>query len=225
MIFHGRDSILTAVIRIILLVALLSPQLVTAVELSGKVVSIADGDTLTLLVAGREQVKIRLAEIDTPEKGQPYGRKARKALAELAFQKDAHIVWSEKDRYGRVIGRVYIDDLDVNAEMVHLGHAWVYREYSEDEFLLALEKEARAARSGLWALSEAEKVPPWEWRKVGRQKLQPASESKGEAFTCGSKRYCKEMESCEEARFYLTKCGLNRLDGDKDGAPCESLCR
>ena len=59
---------------------------------------------------------------------------------------------------------------------------------------------------------------------MGRQKLQPASESKGEAFTCGSKRYCKEMESCEEAQFYLTKRVLNRLDHDKDGALCESLC-
>ena len=210
-------------IRIILLVALLSPQLVTAAELSGKVVSIADGDTLTLLVAGREQVKIRLAEIDTPEKGQPYGNKARQALAALAFQKDAHVVWSEKDRYGRVIGRVYIDDLDVNAEMVHLGHAWVYREYSEDEFLLALEKEARAAGSGLWALSEAENVPPWEWRKSRRRQPQP--ETKGKAFTCGTKRYCKEMQSCEEARYFLTECGRSRLDGDGDGVPCETICR
>ena len=194
-----------------------------AAEITGRVVVIADGDTLTLLVDGRDQVKIRLAEIDTPEKGQPYGSKARKALAELAFQKDAHVVWSEKDRYGRVIGRVYIDDLDVNAEMVHLGHAWVYREYSEDEFLLALENEARAARSGLWALSEAEKVPPWEWRKSGRR--QPQLETKGKAFTCGTKRYCKEMQSCEEARYFLTECGLSRLDGDGDGVPCETICR
>ena len=147
----------------------------TGAELIGRVVSIADGDTLTLLVNGRKQVKIRLAEIDTPETGQPYGSNARQALAALAFQKDAHVIWSKKDRYDRVIGRVYIDDLDVNAQMVHLGHAWVYRKYSEDEFLLTLETEARAARSGLWALSEAEKLPPWEWRKVGRQKSQPAS--------------------------------------------------
>lgn len=133
----------------------------TAKELAGHVVSIADGGTLTLLV-GREQIEIRLAGIDTPEKDQPYGDEASQALADLALDQDADVIWSEKDSYGRIIGRVYVDDLDVNAEMVHLGHAWVHRKYSEDGFLFALEKEAREAKSGLWALPEAENVPPWE---------------------------------------------------------------
>ena len=85
------------------------------------VVSIADGDTLTLLVDGREQVKVRLAEIDTPERRQPYGNKAQQALVALAFDKDAIVMWSERDRYGRVVGRVFVDGLDVNAEMVRGG--------------------------------------------------------------------------------------------------------
>ena len=110
-----------------------------AAELAGWVVSIADGDTLTLLVDGHEQVKVRLAEIDTPEKGQPYGSKARQALADLAFKRDARVAWTERDRYGRVIGRVFVDGLDVNAEMVRQGHAWVYRQYAKDKSLFKLE--------------------------------------------------------------------------------------
>ncbi len=195
----------------------------SAAELSGRVVSIADGDTLTLLVDGHKQVKVRLAEIDTPEKGQPYGSKARQALADLAFKKDARVAWTERDRYGRVVGRVFVDGLDVNAEMVRQGHAWVYRQYAKDKSLFDLEQEARSAKRGLWALSEAENVPPWEWRKARRSA--PRSESTGKPFTCGSKRYCKEMQSCKEARFYLTQCGQGRLDGDKDGVPCEAICR
>jgi hypothetical protein len=71
-------------------------------------------------------------------------------------------------------------------------------------------------------------VPPWEWRHGGlTQRLQPSQvkPAPGLGFTCGAKRYCREMRSCEEARFYLDRCGLSRLDGDGDGVPCESLCR
>ena len=132
-------------------------------------------------------------------------------------------MWSEKDRYGRVVGRVFVDGLDVNAEMVRNGHAWVYRQYAKDESLFALEDEARAAKRGLWALSEADNMPPWDWRRARRNP--PKSKSTGKPFTCGTKRYCKEMQSCEEARFYLMQCSLTRLDGDKDGVPCEAVCR
>ena len=147
------------------------------------------------------------------------------ARADIAFKKDARVVWSERDRYGRVVGRVFVDGLDVNAEMVRQGHAWVYRQYASDESLFGLENEARAAKLGLWALSEADKMPPWEWRKARRSRPAARSESMGKPFTCGSKHYCKEMQSCKEARFYLTQCGLGRLDGDKDGVPCEAICR
>ena len=69
------------------------------------------------------------------------------------------------DRYGRTVGRIYVDDLDVSAEMVRLGAAWVYRKYANDEFLYKLEDGARSAKRGLWGLSEAQRVPPWEWRR------------------------------------------------------------
>jgi len=163
------------------------------------------------------------AYVVVARKRQPYGNKARQALADLAFKKNATVRWSERDRYGRVVGRVFVDGLDVNAEMVRQGHAWVYRQYAKDESLFTLENEARAAKRGLWALSEADNMPPWEWRRARRNK--PNSVSTGKPFTCGSKRYCREMQTCEEARFYLSKCGLGRLDGDKDGMPCEAICR
>lgn len=203
-----------------------------AVELTGKVIAIADGDTLTVLSDDQRQIKIRLAEIDTPESGQPYGSRARQALAALAFGKQARIVETDRDRYGRTVGRVYVEGMDVNAELVRQGVAWVYRQYAKDPALFALEDEARREQRGLWALPEAQRLPPWDWRKAERQQIPAAPPappaaptSPGDGFTCGGKRYCREMTSCAEARFYLNSCGLSRLDGDHDGTPCESLCR
>ncbi len=103
----------------------------------GKVVKIADGDTLTLLV-NEQQLKIRLSDIDTPERKQPFGTKAKEALSELAFGKQARVVEVTKDRYGRIVGRVYMDGVDVNRELVAQGFAWVYRKYSNDAELLRL---------------------------------------------------------------------------------------
>ena len=103
--------------------------------------------------------------------------------------------------------------------------AWVYRQYLKDKTLLQDEQEAREARRGLWSLPSTEQVPPWEWRKGARNATtkKEHTENKPE-FECGTKRYCKEMSSCEEARYYLEHCHLTRLDGDGDGVPCEALC-
>lgn len=215
------------------LIFLLIAPIALAEQLSGKVIGISDGDTLTLLTESKQPVKIRLAEIDTPESGQPYGSRARQALSDLAFGKQARVAVTDRDRYGRTVGRVYVGEKDVNAELVRQGAAWVYRQYAHDKALFTLEEEARRMQRGLWALPEAQRVPPWEWRRAGKQPLQtrtdgtatrqPQSSSAG--FACGGKRYCREMTSCAEARFYLEQCGLSRLDGDHDGIPCESLCR
>ncbi len=138
-------------------------------QINGYVISIADGDTLTLLTADKERVKVRLAEIDTPEKKQPYGQKAKQELASLAFNHSAQVSVIDTDRYGRVVGRVVVDDLDVNAELVRRGAAWVYRDYLKRTDLLPLEAEARRQRKGLWALPESERMPPWQWRKEQRE--------------------------------------------------------
>ena len=123
-------------------------QFAGAAELAGRVVGITDGDTLTLLYDGRQQVRIRLAEIDTPESRQPYGNRARQQLSDLVFGKDVRVTVEDIDRYGRTVGRVYAGSVDVNAEMVRQGAAWVYRQYSRDPMLLRHEQEARDARRG-----------------------------------------------------------------------------
>src|SRR6476646_2831912 len=134
-------------------------QLASAAELAGRVVGITDGDTLTLLYEGHQQVRIRLAEIDAPESRQPYGNRARQELSDLAFGKDVTVTVQNIDRYSRTVGRVYAGSVDVSAEMVRQGAVWVYRQYSHDPMLLRDEQEARDARRGLWALPEAERVP------------------------------------------------------------------
>ena len=139
---------------------------VQADTLEGNVVKIADGDTLTLLTSINEQIKIRLAGIDTPEKKQPFGNKAKQALANLAFQKQALVEVETKDRYGRTVGVVFVDGLNVNAELVKQGMAWVYRKYTGDKRLYALESEAKQAKRGLWL--DENPIPPWEWRRGRR---------------------------------------------------------
>jgi endonuclease YncB( thermonuclease family) len=124
---------------------------------------IVDGDTMTVLKTDNTQEKVRLASIDTPEKGQPYGTKAKDALANLVFGETVRVEVVTVDRYGRTVGSVWLGDLNANAEMVRLGYAWVYRKYSDDPALLALEAEARVAKKGLWA--DLNPVPPWEWRR------------------------------------------------------------
>ena len=152
--------------RLLLPILLLFSLSAQAETLEGHVVKIADGDTLTLLTSSNEQVKIRLAGIDTPERKQPFGNKAKQALANLAFQKQALIEVEAKDRYGRTVGVVFVDGLNVNAELVKQGMAWVYRKYTDDKRLYTLESEAKQAKRGLWL--DENPIPPWEWRRGKR---------------------------------------------------------
>lgn len=150
-----------------LLLVLLLVSRSSASELAGKVVGVVDGDTIDVLV-DRRPVRIRLAEIDTPERGQPWGSRAKQGLSELVFGKDVRAVVVDTDFYGRLVGRVYVEGLYVNAELLRAGHAWVYRKYSRDPSLLVLERQAKEAKRGLWRLPEAERTPPWEWRAASR---------------------------------------------------------
>lgn len=206
--------------RIGLLVAgLLWPLTVHATEFSGRVVGISDGDTLTVQTDGGRWVRVRLAGIDAPEHDQPYGTAATRSLAALALNRTVRVRKVAEDDYGRVVGVVVAGGRDLDAEQVRRGMAWVYRQYARSRRLYALEAEAKRARRGLWA--DSNPIPPWDWRHGGKTSTPSPSAS----FQCGAKRTCGEMASCEEARFYLDRCGVKRLDRDKDGVPCEALCR
>ena len=137
-------------------------------ELRGKVVSIADGDTITVLDADKKLHKVRLNGIDAPEKKQAFGAKSKAKLGELVAGKDVVVDWTEKDNYGRVLGKVQQGLLDVNLQMVKEGLAWHYRKYSKSDKLARAEAEAKAGKKGLWA--DPNPVPPWDFRKLEKKK-------------------------------------------------------
>ncbi len=198
---------------------------------TGEVISISDGDTLTLLTPTKQQIKVRLAEIDAPESRQPFGQKAKQALADLTFRKQVVADIHSTDRYGRSIARISVNGVDVNRALVESGAAWVYRAYNRDKSLLQAEAEARAAKRGLWALPESERVAPWDWRKVTKSQIAQPYAGKAvlvaataSQFSCSPRKTCGQMSSCAEARYHLEQCGNGRLDRDNDGIPCESIC-
>ncbi|MBK6616922.1 MAG: thermonuclease family protein [Nitrosomonas sp.] len=157
------------VLFLVLLCVALLPLPAAAQEHIGRVVGVSDGDTLTILDNRKKQIKVRLAEIDTPESAQPYGKRAKQELSRIVYGKTILVKVRDIDRYGRTVGRVYAGEIDVNAEMVRLGAAWVYRKYAKDQNLYALEKQARKNGSGIWSLPEAQRIPPWEWRQAKKR--------------------------------------------------------
>jgi len=145
-----------------LLLFLGTTRLGCAESMHGKVVGISDGDTLTLLTSEKIQYKIRLAEIDAPEKGQPFGSKSKVILSDLVYGKSVVVNKQALDRYGRIVGRVYVESRDVSAAMVSSGAAWVFDRYVTDLSLYQLQDQAKRQGLGLW--KESNPIPPWEWR-------------------------------------------------------------
>ncbi len=139
-----------------------------AETVTGRVVGIADGDTITVLDADKVQHKIRLSGIDAPEKKQPFCNRSKESLPDLAFDKTVNVETSKRDRYGRQIGKVLINGQDVNLMQVERGMAWFYRQYQRDQspndrrLYEAAEDAAKAEKRGLWR--DADPVPPWEFR-------------------------------------------------------------
>jgi endonuclease YncB( thermonuclease family) len=148
--------------KLALIVSLLLSSVDSGDEIRGKVVSIADGDTITVLDDKKIQHKIRLEGIDAPEKKQAFGEKSKTALSEKVFQKDVVVRWEKKDKYGGVLGAVYLDKRYINLEMVQDGLAWHYKQFSKAKELAEAEVKAREAEVGLWA--DEKPVPPWEFR-------------------------------------------------------------
>lgn len=147
------------------LVLILLPSL--AFAFPGKVIHIADGDTITVLTPDKRQVKVRLYGIDTPEKRQPFGRKAGDFTKSLCALQAVDVDVIDHDRYGRSVGLVTLaDGRCLNTEILRAGFAWVYTKYCRKGFCddwMGLEQDARSLRRGLW--SDDNSTPPWEWRR------------------------------------------------------------
>lgn len=138
-----------------------------AENLTGRVIKVQDGDTVTVLV-GQQQIRVRLLEIDAPESKQAFGRKSKESLAEMCAGKTAQVESTSKDRYGRVLGWVTCGTQNANAEQVRRGMAWVFDRYTKpDSPLYPMQNEAQIAKRGLWA--DKHPVAPWEWRAQQRR--------------------------------------------------------
>jgi micrococcal nuclease len=146
--------------NLLLIISFLLIFPLTAHAWMAKVVSVTDGDTIKVFNAEQGQVKIRLYGIDTPEKGQPYGKAAGKHLVSLIAGATVEVEPITKDRYGRTVGIVWDNEANINQEMVRAGYAWVYQRYCNKpfcEYWLALENEAKTDKSGLW--QEPDRMP------------------------------------------------------------------
>jgi endonuclease YncB( thermonuclease family) len=160
----------------------LLPIAVLADTLAARVVGVHDGDTITVLDADRKQHRIRLAGIDAPESHQAFGNRSKESLSRLVFGQAVKVEWQKRDRYGRIVGKVWVispdancrtvecpKTLDANLAQVTVGMAWHYKEYereqsAEDRERYAFaEQEARARKVGLWL--DTKPIPPWEWRR------------------------------------------------------------
>jgi endonuclease YncB( thermonuclease family) len=142
---------------------------------TAQVLTVGDGDSLVVLQDG-ERIRVRLAEIDAPERGQPWSRQAREALRDKVLDKRVRLDVIDVDRYGRRVAHVWLGNRHINRELVREGHAWVYTRYLRDQSLVADEVHAREQRVGLWRLPEP--VEPWRWRRAGagqRESLKEAS--------------------------------------------------
>jgi endonuclease YncB( thermonuclease family) len=164
---------------LLLITLLLSPPALA--DISGRVVAVTDGDTIKVLDADNVQYKVRLKGIDAPEQGQPFGKASRNHLAFMVAGKEVRVVSSGEDRYGRVLGKVWVQPadcpscgktLDANYAQVLAGMAWWYRYYASEQSAEdrgryeSAEDEARARGWGLWA--DPDPVSPYEWRKGNR---------------------------------------------------------
>jgi micrococcal nuclease len=144
----------------------------------GLVIAISDGDTITLLTEDKQQLKVRLAGIDTPEKKQAFGTKARDHLASRIFKQDVEVDLRKKDQYGRYLGVIYIGGVDMNQSMIQDGYAWFYKHYAKEQpkeealRYANAERDARLKKRGLWA--DPNPVPPWEFRKDAKEEARAA---------------------------------------------------
>ncbi len=218
----AKDKIAYQVLAAITIVLFL-PALVLG--WSGKVVHITDGDTIVVL-RDHEEVDVRLYGIDCPEKGQPFGTKAKRFTSKMAGNKRVEVDVMDIDRYGRSVALVYIegDGECLNEELIKAGYAWVYEKYcniKDCEAWQKLETVARVTDKGLW--SRETPILPWDWRHGERN----AGGCSTSSYSSDSEdKDCSDFDTQSEAQrfFEAHQPGdPHRLDGDGDGVACEGL--
>ncbi len=194
--------------------------------------SVIDGDTIQVVIDGKKET-LRLIGIDTPEAvvprkpvqcfGKEASAKAKSLLSGKSVRLEPDPTQGERDKYQRLLRYVFLEDgTNFNKLMISEGYAHEYTyntPYKYQAEFKQAQKEAEASKLGLWADNACPTGTP-----------QPSTQTSGTSptttggFTCAGKTLCGQMTSCAEAQFYLNTCGVSRLDGDKDGVPCESLC-
>lgn len=155
--------------NLLLTLVLATPLWSLAATLTGTVVGVSDGDTVTVLDAAKVQYKIRLSGIDAPEKRQAFGNVSKESLSGMVFQRLVQVDYQKTDRYGRLVGKVMVNGVDANLEQVKAGLAWHYKAYQkeqppEDRLVYSRAEEvAKQSQKGLWR--DSQPVPPWDWRR------------------------------------------------------------
>lgn len=188
---------------------------VPASELSGKVIGISDGDTITVLTVDKREMKVRLAGIDAPESGQPFSDKSKANLSRLVFGKTVNVEWHKIDRYGRTIGKVITQGADANLEQIRAGFAWHYKDYAAEQSAMdraryaEAEVSAKKQRSGIWSAKSPE--APWAHRKARNTPQQPGATDR------------QVQKPADEPRYSDSNClcaTQSRCTGKRGGVYC-----
>ena len=195
------------------------------VMVTGTIIGVSDGDTVTLLTKDNKQIKIRLHGIDCPEKNQAFGMKAKQFTSNLVFNQEVSLEIFSKDQYGRTVGEIFLPDgRSLNKELVRAGYAWQYQQFSKDPKLKVLEIDAKKEKRGLWA--DPNPIPPWEFRrqnkKSSNQITKPQIIDKNATVYFNVKSYkihcpsCRALSNCRNCVETSLKDAIKR-----GGVPCK----
>ena len=150
--------------RKIINIFLLLTTILVAETITGKVISVTDGDTIKILYEKKKVYKIRLNDIDAPEKKQAFGNKSKENLAKYIAGENVRVEYYKLDRYKRILGTVYFKDKDINKQQIIDGYAWVYKKYSKNNEYINQERISKNHKRGLW--KDEKPIEPWEYRKM-----------------------------------------------------------
>lgn len=204
-----------ATVLLLIVTSLVPYPALGADQFAGKVVGIADGDTITVL-RGKDEIKVRLHGVDCPERAQDFGKRAKQFTSDAAFGKIVTVIIKDIDRYGRTVGVVMLPgDRSLNHALVEAGLAWWYRKYApDDQTLRQLQDEAKTSQRGLW--SHPNPVPPWEYRRHKRSgttgEKQPPSRT-GKSACC---KICRSGKACGDSCI-----SRERTCGTPSGCACD----